>query len=135
MKYIEIIQDLIEAGDPMVKAFLKDAGRIKRLSKKERDYFLQNRRKPGAVTKLVEEFIPFIIMVAYGYSQKAKMLSVLDLINEGVLGAYVAFERTKKGEILTKRRVISSIKSMIKKTVYKEYHRRKKEYKYYILTT
>ena len=64
MKYKYIIQELKETGDPNVLAFLKDAERIKRMSKKERDYCLQSRWMYESVKKLVEEFIPFIIMVA-----------------------------------------------------------------------
>ena len=122
MKYKYILQELKESGDPNVLAFLKDAEQIKRLSKKERDFFLQNRWMPGAVSKLVEGFIPYVIFVAYSNSHKTKTLSVLDLINEGVLGAYKAFEKNrKKGESLTRRRVNSQIKNNIKYAVLRDY--------------
>ena len=123
MKYRFIIQEMKESGDPNVLAFLKDAAKIKRLSKKERDFYLQNRSMPGAVKRLVEGFIPYVIFVAYCNSHKTKTLSVLDLINEGVLGAYKAFEKNlKKGEILTRRRVNSKIKSNIRYAVLKDYY-------------
>ena len=123
MKYRFIIQEMKESGDPNVLAFLKDAAKIKRLSKKERDFYLQNRSMPEAVKRLVEGFIPYVIFVAYCNSHKTKTLSVLDLINEGILGAYKAFEKNlKKGEILTRRRVNSKIKSNIRNAVLKDYY-------------
>lgn len=121
MKYKYILQEMKESGDPNVLAFLNDAAKIKRLSKRERDYFLQNRNMPGAVKKLVEGFIPYAIFVAYSNSYKTKRLSVLDLINEGILGAYGAFERNQKGGCtLTKRGVNSSIKCSIRKAVMRD---------------
>ena len=123
MKYNHIIQEMKESGDPNVLAFLKDAAKIKRLSKNERDFYLQNRSMPGAVKRLVEGFIPYVIFVAYCNSHKTKTLSVLDLINEGILGAYKAFEKNrKKGESLTKRKVNSQIKSNIKYAVLRDYY-------------
>lgn len=124
MKYRLIIQEMKESGDPNVLAFLKDAEKIKKLSKRERDYYLQNRCMPGAVEKLVEEFIPYIIFVAYSNSHKTKTLTVLDLINEGILGAYAAFERNrKKGKTLTKKSVNYSIKWTIRSAVFKDFNR------------
>lgn len=115
MTYRFIIQKMKESGDPNVLAFLKDAAKIKRLSKKERDFYLKNRSMPGAVKKLIEGFIPYVIFVAYSNSHKTKTLSVLDLINEGILGAYKAFEKNReKGETLTKRKVNWQIRSNIK---------------------
>jgi hypothetical protein len=64
----------------------------------------------------MEGFIPYIILVAYIHSEKVNTLSVLDLINEGILGAYAAFEKnSKNGEPLTRRRVRSQIKTRIRK--------------------
>ena len=123
MKYKYIIQELKETGDPNVLAFLKDAERIKRMSKKERDYCLQNRWMYESVKKLVEEFIPFIIMVAYGHQNRTKTLTVLDLINEGIIGAYSAFEKSPIGEVLTKRKVDNLIKWRIRDAVLKDYHK------------
>ena len=123
MKYKYIIQELKETGDPNVLAFLKDAEKIKRMSKKERDYCLQNRWMYESVKKLVEEFIPYIIMVAYGHQNRTKTLSVLDLINEGILGAYSAFEKSLIGEILTKKRVDNLIKWRIRDAVLRDYHK------------
>ena len=121
MKYKYILQEMKETGDPNVLAFLNDTAKIKRMSKKERDFFLQNRCKPGALKRLVEEFIPYAIYVAYFNAPKLKTLSVLDLINEGILGAYTAFERNSRGEVLTKRRVNHSIKCNIRRAVQKDY--------------
>jgi hypothetical protein len=43
---------------------------------------------------------------------------MLDLIDEGILGAYAAFEKNSKdGEPLTRRKVRNQIKSRIRKAV------------------
>ena len=122
MKYKYIIQELKETGDPNVLAFLEDAEKIKRMSKKERDYCLQNRWMYESVKKLVEEFIPYIIMVAYGHQNRTKTLTVLDLINEGIIGAYSAFEKSPIGEVLTKKRVDNLIKWRIRDAVLRDYN-------------
>lgn len=123
MRYTIVVQELKAGGDPNVLAFLRDVEKMKRMTKKERDKCLMNRQKPGAVTKLLEGFIPYIIMVAYAYNEKIRTLTLLDLINEGILGAYAAFERnSKKGEPLTRRRVRSQIKTRIRKVVYDGYN-------------
>lgn len=119
MKYKVIIQELKESDNKNVQAFLHDVEKLKRMTKKQRDRYLKDRQKPGAVTKLLEGFIPYIIMVAYAYMEKTRNVTLLDLINEGVLGAYAAFERNSKvGEPLTRRRVRSKIKTRIRKVVY-----------------
>ena len=119
MKYRLIIQDLKESSDANVLAFLKDAEKIKPMSKRERDYCLQNRYRPESVQKLVEEFIPYIIWVAYTFGGNAKMLSVLDLINEGIIGTYDAFGKSAEGGLLTRRRVCNAIKASIKRAIAK----------------
>lgn len=119
MKYKVIIQELKESDDKNVQAFLHDVEKMRRITKKDRDKYLKNRQKPGAVTKLLEGFIPYIIMVAYAYIDKTRTATLLDLINEGILGAYAAFEKNSKaGEPLTRRRVRSKIKTRIRKVVY-----------------
>ena len=104
MKYEVIIQELKASNDKNVRAFVRDMEKLKRMTKKQRDIYLKNRQKPGAVTKLMEGFIPYSILVAYNHSEKVNTLSVLDLINEGILG-----------EPLTRRRVRSQIKTRIRK--------------------
>ena len=119
MKYKVIIQELKASNDKNVRAFVRDMEKLKRMTKKDRDKYLKNRQKPGAVTKLMEGFIPYIIMVAYAYIDKTRTATLLDLINEGILGAYAAFEKNSKaGEPLTRRRVRSKIKTRIRKVVY-----------------
>ena len=118
MKYKVIIQELKESNDKNVRAFVRDMENLKPLTKKERDFYLQNRYNPVAKEKLIADFIPYIIMVAYAHSEKTKNLSVLDLINEGILGAYTAYEKhEKKGETLTRRRVCEWIKKNIRKAI------------------
>ena len=120
MKYKYIVQEMKETGNPNMVAFLNDVERMKRMSKKDRDFCLQNRQYPGAVSKLVAEFVPYVILVAYAYKDRIKTLTVLDLINEGILGAYSAFERSERGEILTKLRVNYLIKTSIRKAVHRD---------------
>ena len=92
MRYKLIIQALRESSDNNVLAFVKDVEKMKRLTAEERQYYLANREETDAVNILVKDYIPYIIKVAYVYSQKTSTLSVLDLINEGIVGAYAAFE-------------------------------------------
>jgi RNA polymerase sigma factor (sigma-70 family) len=113
MKYKYVIQELKESGDVNVQAFLKDVEKMKPMSRKDRDHCLQTRFMHESVQKLVEEFIPFIIMVAYGYSTKVRTLTLLDLINEGILGAYDAFKNSNMDGRLTRKRVLNSIKRRI----------------------
>ncbi len=116
MKYKVIIQEMKESKDKNVRAFVRDVEKLKRMTKKERDYYLKNRYTPEAVRKLIKEFIPYITIIAYNYSNKAKTMTMLDLIDEGILGAYAAFEKnSKNGEPLTRRRVRSQIKTRIRK--------------------
>ena len=118
MKYRLIIQEMKASNDKNVRAFVRDMEKLKPLTKKERDFYLQNRYNPVAKEKLIADFIPYIIMVAYAHSEKTKNLSVLDLINEGILGAYTAYEKNcKNGEPLTRRRVRSQIKTRIRKAI------------------
>lgn len=60
MKYKVIIQELKASNDKNVRAFVRDMEKLKRMTKKQRDIYLKNRQKPGAVTKLMEGFIPYI---------------------------------------------------------------------------
>jgi RNA polymerase sigma factor (sigma-70 family) len=113
MKYKYIIQELKESGDVNVKAFLKDVEKMKPMSKEDRDHCMQTRFMNESAQKLVEEFIPFIIMVAYDYSSKVRTLTLLDLINEGILGAYAAFNNSNKAGKLYKKTVHNSIRSRI----------------------
>lgn len=93
MEYRLIIQDLKESPDPNVRAFVREVEKMKRLTCEERSSYLQNRHKPGSIRILVNDFIPYIIRVAYGHREKTRKLSVLDLINEGIVGAYAAFAK------------------------------------------
>ena len=93
MRYKLVIQALRESSDKNVLAFVKDVEKMKRLTTAERQYYLTNRGETDAVNILVKDFIPYIIKVAYVHSQKTCTLSVLDLINEGIVGAYAAFEK------------------------------------------
>ena len=130
MKYKHIIQEMKEARDPNMMAFVKDVEKMKRLTKKEKDHYLQTRFLPESVQKLVEDFIPYIIFVAYRYKDKTKSLQLLDLINEGILGAYAAFERSTKDGRLTRLGVYYSIRSYMHKAIKRERKLDIAEYRY-----
>ena len=107
MRYKLVIQALRKSSDNNVLAFVNDVEKIKRLTAEERQYYLVNREEADAVNILVKDFIPYIIRVAYVHSQKTSTLSVLDLINEGIVGAYAAFEKcnSRGKEMVRKARV------------------------------
>lgn len=92
MNYKIIIQELKASQDPNVLAFVKEVEHMKRLTTKKRGYYLRNHRDPEAVRILVNDYIPYIIRVAYEHKDLNRKMSVLDLINEGILGAYDAFK-------------------------------------------
>lgn len=104
MRYKLVIQALRESSDNNVLAFVKDVEKMKRLTAEERQYYLANREEAEAINILVKDFIPYVIRVAYVHSQKT---SVLDLINEGIVGAYAAFEKcnSRGKEMVRKARV------------------------------
>ena len=90
MKYNLIIQELKQSPDSNVRAFVKDAEKIQRLSPADRKYFLTHIHDPNAVGKLINGYIPYIIRVAYAMSLNTNRVSILELINEGIIGAYAA---------------------------------------------
>jgi hypothetical protein len=59
--------------------------------------------------------------VAYAKMDQVKTLSVLDLIDEGIIGAYKAFELSEEGGILSKRRVNSSIKRHMRRAIRRDH--------------
>ena len=113
MKYKLIIQALKESPDPNVRAFVREVENIRRLSKAERYYRLKNRHEPGAVSILVKDCIPYIIKVAYAQWLETGKESVLDLINEGMVGACDAFQKHDHKD----KRMIILLRSYIKKYI------------------
>lgn len=93
MTYKQIIEKLKESSDPNVLAFVKEMEHIKRLSPEERQYYMENRKDPKSARMVLRDFIPYIVKVAFEYSQETKVLSLLDLISEGVLGTCAALEK------------------------------------------
>lgn len=130
MKYKYIIQEMKEASDPNLAAFAKDLENMKPLTKNEKDHCLQTRFMYESVQKLVEDFIPYIVFVAHGYVGKTKTLQMLDLINEGILGAYAAFEKSTKDGLLTKIRVYNGIRSKIQMAIKKDMNQNIAEYSF-----
>ena len=120
MKYKLVIQALRESSDNNVLAFVKDVEKMKRLTAEERQYYLVNRNEKDAVNILVKDFIPYTIKVAYAQSRKTSTLSVLDLINEGVVGAYAAFEKCDSREKETVRKIRAYINKYISQLVEKK---------------
>ena len=113
MRYKLVIQALRESSDNNVLAFVKDVEKMKRLTAEERKFYLANREETEAVSILVKDFIPYIIKVAYVYSQKTSTLSVLDLINEGIIGAYAAFEKC----IFRGKKMVNTVRIYINKYI------------------
>ena len=97
MRYKLIIQELKNSTDQNVRAFVNDVEGMRRLTSEQRQYYLANLQETKAVSLLVKDFIPYIVRVAYANSWKSNVLSVLDLVNEGVIGAYAGFEKSRRG--------------------------------------
>lgn len=117
MTFKQIIQELKESAEPTVQAFARDVEAVRWMTRRERNLCLRNRQQPEAVRRLVEGFLPYIIMVAYTYCEKARTLTMLDLISEGTIGAYIAFEKSCQGQPLTRRRVYVQIKRRMTKAM------------------
>lgn len=113
MKYKLVIQALRESSDKNVLAFVGDVEKMKRLTTGERQYYLANREEADAVNILVKDFIPYIIKVAYVHSQKTSTLSILDLINEGIVGAYAAFEKCNSRG----KRLVNTVRAYINRYI------------------
>lgn len=94
MKYKLIIQELKKSTDQNVRVFANEVEGMKRLTTEQRKSYLANLQKTESISLLVKDFIPYIIWVAYANSGKTKILSVLDLVNEGIIGAYRGLEKS-----------------------------------------
>lgn len=117
MKYSFIIHELKNSADQNVRTFVKDVEGIKRLTVKERQYYLANLQEAEALNILVNDFIPYIIRVAYANSSKSNVLSVLDLINEGILGTYKALNRKHRKDKDITRLIRAQIRNQIQSMV------------------
>ena len=117
MKYSFIIQELKNSADQNVRTFVKDVEGIKRLTVKERQHYLANLQEAEALNILVNDFIPYIIRVAYANSSKSNVLSVLDLINEGLLGTYKALNRKHRKDKDITRLIRAQIRNQIQSMV------------------
>lgn len=98
MRYRLIIQELKKSTDQNIRAFINDVEGMKRLTPQERQYFLANLQEAKAIPLLVKDFIPYIVRVAYANCRKSNALSVLDLVNEGIIGAYTGLAKSYRGE-------------------------------------
>ena len=113
MKYSFIIHELKNSADQNVRTFVKDVEGIKRLTVKERQHYLANLQEAEALNILVNDFIPYIIRVAYANSSKSNVLSVLDLVNEGILGTYKALNRKHRKDKDITRLIRAQIRNQI----------------------
>ena len=96
MRYRLIIQELKKSTDQNVRAFVNDVEGMKRLTSEQRQYHLANLQERESISLLVKDFIPYIVRVAYANSWKSNVLSVLDLVNEGIIGAYTGLEKSHR---------------------------------------
>ena len=117
MKYSFIIHELKNSADQNVRTFAKDVEGIKRLTVKERQHYLANLQEAEALNILVNDFIPYIIRVAYANSSKSNVLSVLDLVNEGILGTYKALNRKYRKDKDITRLIRAQIRNQIQSMV------------------
>ena len=117
MKYSFIIHELKNSADQNVRTFVKDVEGIKRLTVKERQYYLKNLQKAESQNILANDFIPYIIRVAYANSSKSNVLSVLDLVNEGILGTYKALNRKHRKDKDITRLIRAQIRNQIQSMV------------------
>ena len=87
------------------------------MSRNDRQNYMARLHEPGVAEIIVNDYIPTIIRVAYSYSQKTKKLTFLDLVGEGVVGAYKFIERYKyrKGDNsrLLRQYIISAVQRVI----------------------
>ena len=117
MKYSFIIHELKNSADQNVRTFVKDVEGIKRLTVKERQYYLANLQETESLNILANDFIPYIIRVAYANSSKSNVLSVLDLVNEGILGTYKALNRKYRKDKDITRLIRAQIRNQIQSMV------------------
>lgn len=117
MKYSFIIHELKNSADQNVRTFVREVEGIKRLTVKERQYYLENLQEAEALNILVNDFIPYVIRVAYANSSKSNVLSVLDLVNEGILGTYKALNRKHRKDKDITRLIRAQIRSQILRMV------------------
>ena len=120
MKYKLIIQELRESHDMNVQIFLNDVDKIIKLSQKEKKSLLTKLQNPGVIDTLVKNYIPTIIRIAYANSLLMNSVSFLDLVEEGVIGAYKCLNKYKKDGAVSDRTLRATIISTIKKLVCKK---------------
>lgn len=113
MKYSFIIHELKNSADQNVRTFARDVEGIKRLTVKQRQYYLANLQETESLNILANDFIPYIIRVAYANSSKSNVLSVLDLVNEGILGTYKALNRKHRKDKDITRLIRAQIRNQI----------------------
>lgn len=118
MKYKYIIQEMKESGSPAMRAFVHDMEKIGKLTSKQRHYYLENRQMPDAVNILVKDFIPYTVRIAYRYRRCTKMMTMLDLINEGVFGTYAALKKREGSGMAMTRYINAYIRYYIRHSIY-----------------
>ena len=120
MKYKQIVQELRESQDMNVQLFLLDAEKIIKLPRKVTKGMLSQLQKPGVIDTLVKNYIPTIIRIAYQNSLLMNSVSFLDLVEEGVLGAYKCLNKYKNVGTVSDKVVRAMIIGTIKRLVCKK---------------
>lgn len=120
MRYKQIIKELKESKDLNVQIFLNDAEKIIKLPRKEKKLKLSQLEKPGVIDTLVKNYIPTIIRIAYPNSLLMSSVSFLDLVEEGVLGAYKCLNKYKKVGTVSDKVVRATIIGTIKRLACKK---------------
>ena len=117
MKYNLILKELKESPDRNIQRFANEVESMKRLSKKDRERLFKTPKEPGVVNMLVYDTIPYAMKVAYEQNKKSKTLSVLELINVGIEGAFAAFKRFDYEGINMSKVMRAYIKKYIVETI------------------
>lgn len=120
MRYKQIIKELKESKDLNVQIILNDAEKIIKLPRKEKKLKLSQLEKPGVIDTLVKNYIPTIIRIAYPNSLLMSSVSFLDLVEEGVLGAYKCLNKYKKVGTVSDKVVRATIIGTIKRLACKK---------------
>lgn len=117
MEYKLVIQELKKSRNQNIRAFAKEVEGIKKLTSKERQYYLANLHQAEYISLLVKDYIPYIVKVACANSWKTNVLSVLDLVNEGIVGAYTGLEKSCRDNNNAARLTRAYIQNYISKII------------------
>lgn len=105
MNYKTMIQELMGSPDPCLAAFAASLEDRKRLSSREKAAKCARLGEPGAIEQLVDDLMPRIVRLAYKHRDNQAKLSIMELIEEGMIIVHTAFcdywERHRKADIMS----------------------------------